>query len=52
MDLTAARDALGDGWIVIIILLFVGVLYWGFGGQRRRRGKTVGNPPDDSDRQK
>lgn len=47
MDWTEALNNLGTGWLITLVILFAGVLYWGFGSRRRQGREQPPRLPDD-----
>ena len=48
VDITALAEALRSNWLVVALVLFVGVVFWGFWPRhKRRREERFRNPPKD-----
>ena len=48
VDITTLAETLRSNWLVIALVLFAGVFYWGFWPKRKRRlGESPRKPPSD-----
>lgn len=47
VDIAALAETVRSNWLVVALVLFAGVVFWGFWPKRRRRrNESSRNPPD------
>ncbi|MDP6573231.1 MAG: cbb3-type cytochrome c oxidase subunit 3 [Rhodospirillales bacterium] len=48
VDITALAETLRSNWLIVALVLFAGVVFWGFWPRRKRRlEESSRNPPND-----
>jgi cbb3-type cytochrome oxidase subunit 3 len=47
VDITALAETLRSNWLIVALVLFAGVVFWGFWPRRKRRLEESSRPPPD-----
>ena len=47
VDITALADTLRSNWLIVALVLFAGVIFWGILPRRKRRFEKSLRPPPD-----